>query len=118
MKKWKRQIEDVAEQETQPLNGANVRSANDFLMYMKTYRLELLDVSLAAGVRYLTVWNLAHGRPVTEVHAALVRKGLFQLTGVAYTASIALVSEPALLAEHHLSEPEMQQRGGYRQWRR
>lgn len=118
MNEQKKQVRDMAEQKTQPLNVAGASSASDFLTYVKTYRLELLDVALAAGVRYLTVWNLTRGRPVTVAHAALVRAGLFKLTGVAYTAPISLVSEPAGSAEHHAEEQEMHQRRGYGQWQK
>jgi hypothetical protein len=42
-------------------------------------------------VRYSSVWNIAHGLPVKSAHAAQVRWGLQQLTGVPYTASIVLI---------------------------
>jgi hypothetical protein len=99
MNKQTKLVGDVTEQETQSLNVASIQSASDFLTYMKTYGLEPLDVALAAGVRYLTVWNLSQGKPITDAHAALVRAGLFQLTGVGYTAPICLLREPAGIAD-------------------
>jgi len=47
-----------------------------------------LDVALAAGVRYLTIWNIAHNLPVQHRHATLVRQALFHLTREPYTAPI------------------------------
>jgi hypothetical protein len=63
-----------------------------FQSYLRAYQLSPLDVALASQVRYLTVWNIAHEVPVRNRHAALVRVGLYRLTGVPYTAPIALIA--------------------------
>jgi hypothetical protein len=63
-----------------------------FQSYVNQHHLSLLDVALASQVRYLTVWNIAHQVPVRVRHAAQVRVGLQRLTGVAYTAPIALIA--------------------------
>ncbi len=80
----------LAEQETLPVNTTALRSALAFCQYLHYYELSPLDVALTARVRYVTVWNIAHGLPVKSAHAAQVRWGLQQFTGVPYTASIVL----------------------------
>lgn len=105
MNEQKKQSRDMTEQETHQLDVASIRSASDFLTYVKIYRLELLDVALAGGVRYLSVWNISQGKPITAAHAALVRMGLFQLTGVAYTAPIILLSKLASTAGDNPNTP-------------
>jgi hypothetical protein len=78
---------DIAGQETVPLEPG-VLSATTFHAYLKQYDLDPLQVALAAGVRYLTVWNIQHGNPIRKSNALLVRQGLCKLTGVAYAAPI------------------------------
>ncbi|HJT55329.1 MAG TPA: hypothetical protein VJ761_02450 [Ktedonobacteraceae bacterium] len=62
-----------------------------FQAYLQQHQLNPLDVALASGVRYATVWNIAHNYPVRAAHAALVRAGLQRLTGVPYTTAMALL---------------------------
>ena len=78
---------DIAEQETVPLEPG-VLSAATFHAYLKQYGLDPLRVALTAGVRYLTVWNIQHSNPIRTRDALLVRRALYKLTGVAYTAPI------------------------------
>lgn len=77
---------------TQPGTHSLPPSAAAFQSYVIQHQLSLLDVALAARVRYLTVWRIAHALPVQGRHAALVRAGLQRLTGVPYIASIALLT--------------------------
>ena len=65
-----------------------------FQAYLQQHQLNPLDVALASGVRYATVWNIAHHRPVRPAHAALVRAELQRLTGVPYTTAMALLAPP------------------------
>lgn len=62
-----------------------------FSSYLQHYRLNMRDVAAAAGVRLVTVWNIDKGTPVQAAHAAQVRVALLRLTGVPYTAPIALL---------------------------
>ena len=80
-----REQASVLDQDTQPLPGLT------FQLYVATHHLDLLDIVLAARVRYLTVWNIAHAIPVRASHAALVRAGLYRLTGIAYVAPISVL---------------------------
>ena len=85
-------MKDVSEQETLPLQVAGVQSAVAFQLFLKQYHLEPLQVAIASGVRYLTVWNIEHGNPVSLTHAAMVSQGLQRLTGVPYRSPIFVVS--------------------------
>ena len=55
----------ITEQETKSLSGVI------FQAYLKFHNLTLLNVALVSGVRYASVWNIAHNIPVQAVHAAL-----------------------------------------------
>jgi uncharacterized membrane protein YjjB (DUF3815 family) len=85
-------MKDVSEQETLLLQLAGVQSAVAFQSFLKQYHLEPLQVAIASGVRYLTVWNIEHGNPVSRAHAALVSHGLRRLTGVPYRSPIFITS--------------------------
>jgi hypothetical protein len=80
----------VAEQETQRVDIAAVRSGLAFRAYVQHYHLSPVDVALVARVRYLTLWKIAQGIPVRAAHAASVRMALHKLTGVPYTAPIVI----------------------------
>ncbi len=80
---------DITEQNTHPLDIIAIRGAVLFQAYLDRYHLHPLDVSLASGVRYLTIWNMQHGNPVTRAHALQVREGLRRLTGVPFTVPLA-----------------------------
>ena len=81
---------DITEQNTHPLDIIAIRGAVLFQAYLDRYHLHPLDVSLASGVRYLTIWNMQHGNPVNKRHALQVREGLRRLTGVPFTAPVAI----------------------------
>ena len=89
----------ISEQPTLPLNGAV------FERYLQQHQLLPLDVALAAGVRYLTIWNITHDVPVQYRHAVLVRRALFHLTGEDYTGSIAVQQDQAQRASK-IARPE------------
>jgi hypothetical protein len=74
---------------------------NPFQAYLDRYHLSVLEVSLVSRVRYSTVWNILHDKPVRPDHAALVRRGLKLLTGVAYTAPIAQLTDYPSKETHH-----------------
>ena len=67
------------------------QSGAAFRTYLQHFGLSILDVALAARVRLSTVWNIEQGFPIREEHALAVQRGLFQLTGVPYTTSIAVI---------------------------
>ena len=72
----------TSEPETLPL------SAVAFRRYLATYQLELLDVALKSGVRYMTVWRIGQGQPINNQDEMLIRQGLLRMTGIPYTAPL------------------------------
>ena len=67
--------------------GMQARAA--FRTYTQRFELSPLEVSVAAKVRFMTVWRVAQGLPIGEAHAQAVRAALWRLTGVPYTGEIA-----------------------------
>ena len=61
-----------------------------FQAYLQQHHLEVLDVAVRTGVRYLVVWNILHNHPVTSAHATQVRAGLQRMTGIPYEGPIAI----------------------------
>jgi hypothetical protein len=59
-----------------------------FYTYLTHHHITPLDVSIVSQVRYSTVWNILHNKPVKPAHAGLVRAGLQRMTGIPYTAPI------------------------------
>lgn len=60
-----------------------------FKTYLDTHGLTASEVAKHCRVRSMTVWNILKNKPVTPAHAAAVRAGLYQLTGVLYKGPIA-----------------------------
>jgi hypothetical protein len=65
-------------------------SAVAFRRYLREYQLQLLDVALKAGVRYMTVWRIWQGQPISSRNELLIRQGLLRMTGIPYTAPVLL----------------------------
>jgi hypothetical protein len=84
---------DERDQDTLPLNILPLYSATAFCAYLHRYHLHPLQVAMASGVRYFTIWNIQKGIAVRQTHAALVRQGLYKLTGVPYSAPIEVLAE-------------------------
>ena len=76
---------------------------NALAYYLQVHQIEPLQLAMVAGVRYLTVWNVLHGRPITAEHAAKIRIALHSLTGIAYMGTLLTIQEPAL--EEQASRP-------------
>ena len=81
---------DISEQHTTPLP---LSAWADFHNYLARHRLTWVEVARASGVPVLTVWSIDHGLIVESTQAALVRRGLDQLTGIAYTGPINTTKE-------------------------
>ncbi|MEO8970938.1 MAG: hypothetical protein ABI406_04965 [Ktedonobacteraceae bacterium] len=67
-----------------------------FRGFLLRYGLTIQQVARAAKVPQLTIWSIDRGNPVRASYEQPVRMGLYRLTGVAYTAPIAVV----MLREH------------------
>ena len=91
----------MSEEDTQPLPTLRGLA---FRAFLNKHRLSILDVALAAGVRLLVVWNIAHDNPISRQQATMVRTGLYRLTGLEYHGGILLRAERAdySLEEAHL----------------
>ena len=63
-------------------------SAIAFRRYLQAYQLELLDVALKSGVRYMTIWRIGQGQPINSQDEVLIRQGLLRMTGIPYTAPL------------------------------
>lgn len=66
---------------------------NSFAQYLETHHIEPLQLSVASGVRYVTVWNALQGYPITEAHAQEIRAGIKQLTDQVYSGTILTIKE-------------------------
>ncbi len=62
-----------------------------FEHYLQEHDIELLQLSLIAGVRYTTVWNAAKGNPIRPEDAEKIRQAVLDRTGVPYTGFFALI---------------------------
>lgn len=69
---------------------------NPFQYFLDLHQIEPLRLSIIARVRYLTVWNALHGKPITEEHAANIRVALRSLTGTSYTGTLQTIKHPSL----------------------
>lgn len=65
-------------------------SAVAFRRYLRDSQLELLDVALKSGVRYMTIWRIWHGQPISSQSELLIRQGLLHMTGIPYTAPLLI----------------------------
>lgn len=81
------------EQQTLPLPVRATSSGQAFCAYLLQHRLSPLLVAQASGLRYLTIWKMQQGLAVKPDQAILVRTCLWQMTGVAYTAPLAVLKE-------------------------
>ena len=57
-------------------------------IYMDHYELLEHEVARVAGVPRVTVWRAMRGQPITEAHAATIRKALWRLSGDFYAGAI------------------------------
>jgi len=62
-------------------------------LYMDQYALLEHDVARTANVPLVTMWRAARGQPVTEAHAAAIRKALWRLSGDFYAGPIETGTE-------------------------
>lgn len=63
-------------------------SAIAFRRYLADYRLEPLDVAVKSRVRYMTVWRISQGQPISRQSELLIRQGLLRMTGIPYIAPL------------------------------
>jgi hypothetical protein len=64
-----------------------------FEIYLQQHHLDALRVSVAAQVRYVTVWYATRGHPIKLEQAHKIRRAVVSLTTVPYNGPFAL-TEP------------------------
>ncbi|MGB8345003.1 MAG: hypothetical protein WCD86_08970 [Ktedonobacteraceae bacterium] len=62
-------------------------------LFLDQYELSEHEVAKQADVPLVTLWRAVRGQPITEAHAAAIRKALWQLSGEFYAGSIATGTE-------------------------
>ena len=62
-----------------------------FEKYLALYEIDAIKLSIAAQVRYLTIYNAKQGNPITPENAQKIKETVLKLTGVAYTGSFNLL---------------------------
>ena len=72
---------------TLPLSGIA------FQLYLQKHNLSPLDVTLTAGVRYMTIWRMMRALPIRREDDLLIRQGVFRLTGEWYAAPMLAHAE-------------------------
>ena len=66
---------------------------NEFEQYLRHHHVEPRDVSIASGVRYLTVWNAMRDLPIRGEQAQKIRIGVQKMTGIAYDGPLVITPE-------------------------
>ncbi|MGB8348549.1 MAG: hypothetical protein WCD86_26960 [Ktedonobacteraceae bacterium] len=70
---------------------------NTFLqLYLDRYELAEHEVACLADVPRVTMWRAVRGQPITEAHAAAIRKALWQLSGDFYAGPLETGTEAVL----------------------
>jgi hypothetical protein len=67
---------------------------NAFEQYLAWHEIDLITLSVAAKVRYLTIWNAKKGHPITLENAQKIRQAVLKLTGTPYDGSFVLQKSP------------------------
>ncbi|HZS78580.1 MAG TPA: hypothetical protein VFA41_18360 [Ktedonobacteraceae bacterium] len=89
---------NLSEQDTIPIPHGAIA----FHSYLQRHHLTLLDVSLASGVRYLTIWKIAQNQPVRRETVEIVRSVLQRLTGEPFREYLPyLVTTPLAGGRRH-----------------
>lgn len=70
-------------------------------LFMDQYELTEREVARLANVPLMTVWRAVRGQPVTQAHAAAIRKALWQLSGDFYAGTIETGSEAVINLQHY-----------------
>lgn len=70
-----------------------------FRVFLREHQLTIVDVALESHLRMLPVWNLWQDQPIKLREARAIREALYRLTGIYFTAPIAIASSEWQLAE-------------------
>ncbi|MGB8344098.1 MAG: hypothetical protein WCD86_04395 [Ktedonobacteraceae bacterium] len=72
---------------TNPTRNTSLR------LFLDQYELTEHEVARTANVPLVTMWRAVRGQPVTEAHAAAIRKALWRLSGDFYAGPIETGTE-------------------------
>ena len=75
-----------------PTLETKVVSRAAFRGFLVHYGLSIRQVAPAAGVPKITIWSIDRGNAVLASYEHRVRWGLYRLTGITYTAPIAVLT--------------------------
>jgi hypothetical protein len=64
-----------------------------FENYLKENNIDPVRLSIAAGVRYSTVWNAMKGNPIKQEYAQKICAALYRITGSVYTGTLVTLQE-------------------------
>ena len=64
-----------------------------FERYLQQYKINPVDLSAQAQVRYRIVYNAQKGNPILPENAQKIKDAVLRLTGVPYTGSFVLKEE-------------------------
>lgn len=70
-------------------------------LFLDQYELSEHRVAEQAGLPRMTVWRAVRGQPVTDAHAAAIRKALWQLSGEFYAGAIETGAEAILNLQNY-----------------
>ena len=63
----------------------------EFEQYMQLYEVDPVRLSIAAKVRYLTVYNAQKRHPLMPENAKKIKDAVLRMTGVPYVGSFVLI---------------------------
>jgi len=86
---------------------SNVTRNTSLRLYMDQYELLEHEVARLSNVPRVTLWRATRGWPITEAHAAAIRKALWQLSGEFYRGPIETGDETIIDLQGY-----REQRGG------
>lgn len=81
--------------------ATNLTRNTSLRLFLDQYELAEHEVAEQAGLPRMTVWRAVRGQPVTEAHAAAIRKALWQLSGDFYVGAIETGSEALISLQNY-----------------
>ena len=70
-------------------------------LFLDQYELSEYEVAKQANVPLVTMWRAVRGQPITEAHAAAIRKALWQLSGDFYAGALETGTEAMLNLQNY-----------------
>jgi hypothetical protein len=64
-----------------------------FEEYVHAHAIDPVQLSIFAGVRYLTIWNAMRGNPITSENARKIKRAVMLITGIPYIGAFTLLPQ-------------------------